>query len=59
MREYKSVRTQPDNIETVANAQAQEDWRICAVMPFRYVPAVGTSGSEVTELVVIFEREAS
>jgi hypothetical protein len=59
MREYKSVRTQPDNIETVANAQAQEDWRICAVMPFRYLPAAGTSGSEVTELVVIFEREAS
>ena len=59
MREYKSVRTQPDNIETVANAQAQEDWRICAVMPFRYLPAVGTSGSEVSELVVIFEREAS
>jgi len=59
MREYKSVRTQPDNIETVANAQAQEDWRICAVMPFRYLPAVGTSGSEVTELMVIFEREAS
>ena len=59
MREYKSVRTQPDNIETVANDQEHEDWRICAVMPFRYLPAVGTSGSEVTELVVIFEREAS
>ena len=59
MREYKSVKTQPDNIETVANAQAQEDWRICAVMPFRYLPAVGTSGLELTELVVIFERGTS
>jgi len=59
MREYKSVKTQPDNIETVANVQAQEDWRICAAMPFKYLPAVGTSGLELTELVVIFERGTS
>ena len=58
MREYKSVNIKPDNIETVANTQAQEDWRICAVIPFRYLPAVGTSGLEVTELMVIFERGA-
>jgi hypothetical protein len=55
MREYKSVKTQLDNLETVANVQAQEDWRICAVMLFRYLLAVGTSGLELTELVVIFE----
>ena len=59
MREYKSVKTQPDNIETIANAQAQEDWRICAVMPFRYLSVVGTSGLELAELVVIFERGTS
>ena len=56
MTEYKSVRTQPDKIETVANAEAQQDWRVCAVLPFRYLPASGGAGSELTELVLIFER---
>jgi hypothetical protein len=61
MREYKSVRTQPDKIDTVANLEAQQDWRLCAVLPFRYLPTpvIGTPGLELSELVVIFEREAS
>ena len=56
MKEYKSVRTQAVQLQVVANGHAQEDWRVLAVLPAQYMPAVGTSGLELAEVVIIFER---
>lgn len=58
MKEYESVRTQAAQLQTVANGHAMNDWRVLAVLPAQYMPAVGASGLELTEVVIIFERGA-
>jgi hypothetical protein len=41
---------------TVANDEAKNDWRVIEVLPAQNLPVTGTSGLELTEIVIIFER---
>ena len=57
MKEYKSIRTEAGQFPKVATDEAiTGDWRVLTVLPAKYVPFIGTSGLDLTEIVVIFER---
>ena len=58
MKEYKSIKVEVSELSGVANHEAQDDWRVLTILPLRYLPALGTSGLELTEVTVVFERGA-
>jgi hypothetical protein len=58
MREYKSVRTKAPLLSEVANEQAKDDWHVLTVLPAQYLSVTGTSGLEIIEIVILFQRDA-
>ena len=57
MKEYQSIRTRVIEFPERANDEAKNDWKVLSVLPAQYVPVNGTTGLELTEIVILFERE--
>jgi hypothetical protein len=56
VKEYQTKHVPIADVAATATQEAQGDWQVLSVVPHRMLPALGNSGLELTEVLIVFER---